>query len=568
MFHKTKRKMWMSDSKRLLLAACLLLFASKSLFAEYFVIRDYLVRVDFLPDGALQFEETINVEFTAERHGIFRKIPLANTVNGKYQELIVKNIQVENWSFSQERQGNELILKIGDPDIYVNGKQTYVIRYRVENGLNFFDDHAEFYWDVLGTSWPVLTEKFRFELHLPATLQLTDNDVRLYTGPPGSLGQDGTFRWERTGTDLVLLGETTRLFEPGEAVTVAINLPKDAFPKPDTLDVWYQLHGILLWPAGLLSAIIGLLFYSRNKRQAIMTEYQPPLDISPVIAGGFIDHSVDNNDVLALIPLLASRGYLKMDVEEKTALWVFKSQDVRFTQLKTGDSDLQPFERHFLEALFRTGNTVELDDLKDKFYVHLNSIRSEAKSWIKAQKWYEPDQRFNRFFAYGAAVLCGFFGLGAMNRNVIDGAICLGAAGLIFFFSRWFNQRNIAGNEIYKKLEGFRRFLVKAEKPILERLLKDDPQYFDKTLPYAVAFGEVKHWTGMFDGLLSEPPNWYRSHGQSIGPSRFSMDSFGSQFSSEMNTIGSVFSSSPSSSSSGGGGSSGGGSGGGGGGSW
>ncbi len=568
MCRKMKRKMWTSVSKRLLLALCLSLLTSKSLFAEYFVIRDYLVRVDFLPDGALQFEETINVEFTAERHGIFRNIPLANTVNGKYQELIVKNIQIENWSFSKERQGNELILKIGDPDLYVNGKQTYVIRYRVENGLNFFDDHAEFYWDVLGISWPVLTEKFRFELHFPASLQLSENDVRLYTGPPGSIGQDGTFRLEHGSAGQVLLGETTRLFEPGEAVTVAVNLPRDAFPKPDAWDVWYQLHGILLWPAGLLSAILGLLFYSRNKRQAIMTEYQPPLDISPVVAGGFIDHSVDNNDVLALIPLLASRGYLKMDVEEKTALWVFKSQDVRFTQLKTADSALQPFERHFLEALFRTGNTVELDDLKNSFYVHLNSIRSEVKSWIKAQEWYEPDQRFNRYFAWGAAVLCGFLGMGNIGRNVVDAAICFGAAGLIFLISRRFNQRNVSGDQIYKKLEGFRRFLVKAEKPVLERLLKDDPAYFDKTLPYAVAFGEVKHWTGMFDGLLSAPPNWYHSHSHSVGPRRFSMDSFGNQFSSEMNTIGSVFSSSPSSSGSGGGGSSGGGSGGGGGGSW
>jgi len=555
----------MSVFKRCLLAFCLPLFTAAPLFAEFFVIRDYLVRVDFLPDGALQFEETIVVEFTAERHGIFRNIPLANTVNGKYQELILKNIQVEKWPFSSERQGNDLVLKIGDPDVYVNGRQTYLIRYRVENGLHFFDEHAEFYWDVLGTSWPVLTENFRFELHFPATLSLTNADIRLYTGPPGSIGQDGAFQLE---PGPVLRGQTNRLFQPGEAVTVAVRLPKNAFPKPEAWNIWYQLHGVLLWPAGLLSALLGLLFYSRNKRQAIMTEFQPPLDISPVVAGGFIDHRVDNNDVLALIPLLASRGYLKMEVEEKTALWVFKSQDVRFIQLKEVDDALQPFERHFLVALFSSGKNVELDDLKNKFYVHLNSIRSEVKDWIHAQQWYEPDQRINRYLAYGAAGLCGFFGIGAINRNFIDGAICLAAAGLIFLLSRQFNQRNVAGNQIYKKLEGFRRFLVKAEKPVLERLLRDDPQYFDKTLPYAVAFGEVKHWTGLFDGLLSQPPNWYHTHGQSIGPRRFDMSNFGSQFSSEMNTIGSVFSSAPSSSGSGGGGSSGGGSGGGGGGSW
>ena len=566
---KMKLKMWRSVFKRCLLVVLLPVFTALPAFAEYFVIRDYLVKVDFLPDGALLFEETIEVEFVSERHGIFRNIPLANTIDGKYKELIIKKISVDNWPFSTERSGTEVIVKIGDPDRYVNGRQTYVIRYRVENGLNFFDTHAEFYWDLLGISWDVPIEKFRFSLHFPNKITLTNDDVRMFTGPAGSINNAGDFEIQSDAKNLVLSGQTNRVFSPGEAVTVAVRLPKNAFPEPEAWYIWYQLHGVLLWPAGLLSTLFGLFFYSRNKRQTIVTEFQPPLDISPVIAGGFIDHRVDNNDVLALIPLLASRGYLKMEVEEKTQLWVFTSQEVRFTKLRDADAGMAAFERQFLNALFDTGKMVDLDSLRNRFYVHMNSIRSEVKDWIDDQKWYEADQSTNRYIAYGAAGLCGFFGIGTLNRNPLDGFICLAVAGLIFFLSRYFNRRNAAGNIIYKRLEGFRRFLVKAEKPVLERLLRDDPAYFDKTLPYAVAFGEVKHWTRQFDGLLAQPPQWYHSSSsRSISPQRFSMDNFGSQFSSEMNNIGSVFGSSPSSSGSGGGGSSGGGSGGGGGGSW
>ncbi len=563
-----KPKMSTSAFKAFCLSLVCCLGFAFPLRAEYFVIRDYLVHVEFLPDGALQFDETIEVEFLSERHGIFRNIPLVNIVQGRRQELIIKDVQVDEWPVSKEYQGNDLVLKIGDPDRYVNGRQTYRIRYRVENGLNFFEDHAEFYWDLLGVSWTVVIDSFRFQLDFPCHLQLADQDVKAFSGAAGSTGNELSFQLIEGPKCQRLHGATIRPFAPGEAVTVAVRLPKDAFPQPSSWDVWRQLHGVLLWPAGLLSAMLGLLFYSRNRRQAIATEYQPPLDISPVIAGGFIDHAVDDNDVLSLIPLLASKGYLQMFVEEKEQLWVFKSKEVRFVELKPVDEHLNAFERKFMNALFQTGQTVYLSSLRNSFYKHLADIRSEVQAWIKAQQWYEPDQRINRFIAYGAGAVCLFFGIGTFGRDIVDGLICLGAGLSIFILSRFFNQRNVAGNKIYQRLEGFRRFVVKAEKPMLERLLQEDPTYFDKTLPYAVAFGEVQRWTRQFDGLMSQPPHWYHTSSFHAGsPQRFNMDSFGSQFSSEMNTIGSVFSSSPSSSSSGGG-SSGGGSGGGGGGSW
>ncbi len=569
MCRKTKRKMWTSVFNRRLLLLCLLLSGAAPAFAEYFVIKDYAVQVQFEPDGKLNFTETIAVEFLTERHGIFRAIPLVNYIDGERKELIITDIQVEGWPFTTSRENGNLMLKIGDADRYVNGRQIYVIRYRVENGLNFFKTHAEFYWDLLGISWEVPVEKFRFDLVLPAGLALTQNDVRLYSGQAGSTASDVRFDLAFDAGAVHVYGETQREFAPHEAVTAAIRLPKDTFPQPDPWDEWFRLHGLLLLPGALLSTVLGLLFYSRNRLQTIMVEYQPPLDISPAVAGGFIDHVVDNNDILALIPLLADRGYLEMEFEEETTLWVFKSRNLRFIKKKDAGPDLMPFERRFFEALFSYGDVVELDQLKDKFYTHLNKIRSQVKKWIETQEWYEPDQRTNRFISYGAAAICIVTGFISINRDNLEGFLMFGAAGVIFLLSRFFRQRNEAGNRMYKRLEGFRRFIVKAERPVLERLLRDDPKYFDKTLPYAVAFGEVKRWASQFDGLLQEPPNWYHTRGFGPGVSSFStMDAFSTQFSQEINQIGSVFSSSPSSSSGGGGGSSGGGSGGGGGGSW
>jgi hypothetical protein len=571
MFRIPKRRMsksvFKSAPRRLALIAALLLAACGPLAAEYFIIRDYGVVVRINPDGRLLFTETIEVEFTEPRHGIFRAIPLVNRIGGKRHQLIIEDIRVDGHTFERGRENNNLVLKIGDPDRYVEGRQTYLIRYEVANGLNFFKDHVEFYWDLLGVGWEVLVERFHFEVTLPPGLPLTEDDVRLYTGAAGSTGREAQLSVYASAPTPTITGHTERIFQPGEAVTLAVRLPLSAFPKPDETSIWLRLHGLLLLPAALLSGVLFLIGRSRNRRQAIMVEFMPPTDISPAVAGGFIDHEVENHDILSLVPLLAYKKYLRLEVEDEKRLWLFHHRNLRFVRLPAPDGVLPDFERTFLDSLFASGEEVELDSLKDRFYTHMNTIRDQVKAWIDSREWYEPDQARYRLLVFGAALVTGLAGVWALKRDNPDAWWILGAAALMVFLTRFFRRRNLAGNEIYKKLEGFRRFVVKAERPVLERLLRDDPLYFDKTLPYAVAFGEVKRWTRQFDGLLSEPPSWYYSPGRMAGQN-FDWGTFQSNFSEEINDIGSVFGSSPSSSSSGGGGSSGGGSGGGGGGSW
>ena len=131
----------------------------------------------------------------------------------------------------------------------------------------------------------------------------------------------------------------------------------------------------------LLAGVIAKVF-SRNKRQTIMTEYYPPEGVSPAIAGGFVDHSVDNNDVLCLIPHLANQGYLKLETREGKGL--FNKDEIIFTRLKQPEPGLFGFERDFLNGLFSYGDVVELRDLKDKFYTTMSSVKSSVKSWIQS----------------------------------------------------------------------------------------------------------------------------------------------------------------------------------------
>ncbi|HUR29890.1 MAG TPA: DUF2207 domain-containing protein [Saprospiraceae bacterium] len=547
----------------LLLPFWLLAFNAR---AEYFTIKHYHVNVTFNDEGNADFVETIEVEFSQPRHGIYRFIPFRNKISGRTVDYIIKDVDVEGYKFSRSKENNNLVLQIGDADVYVDGVQTYRIHYRVINPINFFEEHSEFYWDLLGISWETDVEDFTYEINFPSRVNLTENDVFGYTGTSGAKGTD----MELKVMPKKITGKTTKTFTPGEGVTVAVRFPKDTFPQPSGFANFLARHGlILIAPIFLLGGLLAR-FYARNKRQTIMTEFFPPEGISPVVAGGFVDHSVDNNDVLSLIPHLANKGYLRLEAEEGKGF--FKKNNIIFYKLKDAGKELMVFEEQFFNALFASGDLVELNALKDKFYSHMASVKLSVREWIKLQGWYEPDQKaMGCVTGLAGLIAAGWGAYAVFARQNLDGIWLAGAGFILFYFASRFNKRSPAGNVTYQKLEGFRQFVAKAERPVIERLMKDDPLYYDKTMPFALAFGYLKQWNKNFEGLLSQPPSWYSSP-MMYGSGLNSWNTFSENFPSEINSIDSVFASAPSGGSgggfSGGGGSSGGGGGGGGGGSW
>ncbi len=552
----------MSRLSHWLLCGLLVCAAFVQVQAEYFTITRYQVGVTFNAEGHADLEEVIEVQFSQPRHGIFRHIPLRSIVNGKKVDRLIRNVEVEGFKFKTSKKNQNLIIKIGDADKWVEGVQTYRIRYTVLNPLDFFEENSQFYWDLLGVSWPVVTERFEFALYFPGGIRLQEDDVRVFTGVSGAQGQSAV--WQVMSN--VVEGYSVQKFMPQEGLTIAVRLPRDAFKPMDKLTYFLKRHGLLLAIIPFLSFGVYGFVQTRNKKEVITTEYFPPEGISPSVAGGFVDHSVDPNDILCLIPHLANKGYLRLEMKPAQSIW--KKMDVTFYKLKEAGDDLMPFEKHFFQYLFSAGHVVNLESLRDKFYMHMISLQTEIKVWIKAQGWYETRQDKLGCIAIIAALAAIVWGVVALVAFENMDGIALIATGLVLFVLAFtFHKRTEQGNETYRRLEGFREFVNKAERPVIERLMHEDPRYYDKTMPFALAFGYLKKWNRHFEGLLTQPPSWYSHPSMYAGSPTQGWQDFSERFPAEISQIGSVFSSSPSSSSSGGG-SSGGGSGGGGGGSW
>ena len=79
-------------------------------------------------------------------------------------------------------------------------------------------------------------------------------------------------------------------------------------------------------------------------------------------------------------------------------------------------------------------------------------------------------------------------------------------------------KRTPYGNEMLGKLKGFRRFLETAEKPQLESLVMQNPEYFYNILPYTYALGVSDVWINQFESIALEARHWYKPAVGSLRP--------------------------------------------------
>ena len=562
----------------------LLFFISNSAYAEYFKITNYEVNINIHKNAVIDVEEIISVKFSALRHGIYRDIPYKYNVTpiadkkadrfgvfGKTYKINIINIETPGFENKVTKRGRYIRIRIGSKNKYARTNETYTIRYSVLGAINFFKDSSEFYWNIIGTKWKVNIEHVDFTVTFP---EYTPDENQVIA-VKGFYGDTDKIENLNIGNRIVS-GSINETLSPGTAVTVGIKFPKDliklsTFQKLKIMlfnNASYFIPVIVFIPLFILWFLLG-----KDKKVVKVTHFYPPKDMTSAEAGVLIDDSVDDKDLISLIFYWAANGLIEMEEIEKEGF--FDKKDFILTKLKDLPENAKPFERTIFYGLFpgSTGN-VRISTLKNNFYSYMEQAKKELNDEISNRHLYEPGTRLLGKIIMGAAFIF-LMGVGvsiALKRY--DYSISLGISTIItFFFGYIMPKKSQRGLEKYRILQGFADFIERVEKPKLKVLLKQDPSYFEKTIPYAIALNVMDKWTKKFDGLLSEPPRWY--HGTT--GSTFNAALFATSLNHSISTMNSTFVSKPSSSgagsggsifSGGGGGFSGGGFGGGGGGSW
>ncbi|MGH9462491.1 MAG: DUF2207 family protein, partial [Vicinamibacteria bacterium] len=243
---------------------------------------------------------------------------------------------------------------------------------------------------------------------------------------------------------------------------------------------------------------------------------------------------------------------------------------------------------------FSSGNSVMLSSLKEKFYTSIPGIRKAITRQLLAKELFPSDPEGVRTLYRGVGLAAAALpvGLGFVLSKLgwvtmslppsagifVPFAVFCGVLTLIIirFFAKAMPSKTPKGARLARYCLGFKEFVERVEQDRIERMATSDPRLFERVLPYAVVLGVADEWAERFEGLLTQPPNWYDSPSTSAGS--FYPRAMVSDLGHSMHAMGSTFTSRPSGSGRGrphrggsgfgGGGFSGGGSGGGGGGSW
>ncbi|MEW6720867.1 MAG: LemA family protein [Thermodesulfobacteriota bacterium] len=568
----------------LLLLAALLPGAAR---AEDFTIRSFRAAIEVRADASLRIVETIEAEFHRPRHGIFRDIPFryVDELGKKTVTPVridsVKDASGEAWNHRSERSGGVIRVRIGDPDRFVNGRQVYVIAYTVENAILFFPDHDELYWNVTGNGWPVPIEAASAAVTVAAVGKPLAVRTLCYTGPAGSRESACT----ATGAESGAAFSSTRPFGPGEGLTIVAGWEKGIVRMPSGWKAsLYRLDLARYWPFLIpLLAFVYMfsLWYRKGKDPStgnpLVVAYTPPeangRPLMPAEIGALIDERLDPRDISASVVDLAVKGYIKIE-ERKTEGLLLDKTDYALKKAKEPDGGLSSFESLLLDGIFRgRGPEAKVSDLKLSFYKNLEPLRNAAFRELQGMKCFgaDPSNVTGRYVLIAFLVL--FFGTGvAYAFRVLLGdtfslvPVATALSGVVILvFAPFMPVKTLKGVKLLGRIKGFEEFLLRAEKDRLERM--NDPNLFEKYLPYAIALDVSDRWADAFEEIAQEPPRWYAS---ADGPASFRPAVFHRSLDTALSGISTAMHSAPRSSGSGfsGGGSSGGGGGGGGGGSW
>jgi uncharacterized membrane protein YgcG len=546
--------------------------------AQDFTVTNYTVDITIEKDGYFDVIENYDLNFDIPKHGIYRTIQtqydLLNFEGKKEKRKIrISHIKVPNYKFDvpfdfvQKLQDN-MDIKIGDKDITLVGPQHYEIKYRVHHAFLFEESQIRFYWNIKPDGWNADFEQISFRVHVPENISISQENCFVYSGDRGTTTISKDFKVYYTNEGFSGTSSDNFISRPGQSVTVMINLPPNSITEEKPFWPFWEQYG-WLFLVGLLIMSFYILWqkFGRDDKVVTTTSYYPPKDMDPAMVGFLINDREDTSDLISLIPYWGARGLLKMEEIPKKG-W-FGSKDTKLIRIGHLQDNSPTYEKEIFIGLFGSGehmDTTEIlvSSLKDTFYTKMSSARSQLKQ--SAQPYYVVESKKVQTILYFGLVTMAIFltAIALFVWGPLAAVAVVLTCVLLIILNGYMIKKNDIGNLVLSELKGFRQFIKVAEENKLKMLLKDDPNYFESTMGYALAFGLFEKWAKKFDDLNIPPPSWYTS----TSSNAFTMHSFSKSFSKSMAATQSTMVSSPQSSSSSGGGSSGGGFGGGGGGSW
>ena len=212
-----------------------------------------------------------------------------------------------------------------------------------------------------------------YTLRYPNNYTPPFNEYQIVSGEDNAQEKNATIEW--TGTQIK--GESLAPLKPQENITIFLKLDKELIIRPAKPVPLFKRDKFWIIPIGF---IIWLLSFFKSIRKEeplgpVTDVYYPPSNMSPAEVGAYHDYKVHIEDLLALLPYWAQKGYIKIMSNGMTG----DDHDIYFQKLELLDKDAPDHEHTIFNAIFKNEDLVLLSEMKYK----MSSAMYKASNQIK-----------------------------------------------------------------------------------------------------------------------------------------------------------------------------------------
>ena len=425
-----------------------------------------------------------------------------------------------------------------------NQTRTFTLSYTAHGAVRIYPEGDQFWWKFIESGRGYTISASRVTVHLPAAADVNKMRATTYLGSSevpgaGRIADGSTFEFTSGPFSSGVEWELRAQFPHG---TVNANPPPWQTADDQLRENEARLKGqqnvfnliaLVISVVVLISGFLGLflLWYTRgrDKPAGLVSEYlpKPPENIPPGVAGTLVDESADMQDIIATVVDLARRGFMRIvEKSEPGFLGIGTTREFTYERLKDGGADLRPYEQKLFDKIFSSGDSIGLDELRNKFYTALPDIKDGLYDETVKEGYFgrTPHRTKLIYGGIGVAALvlvgaCGFLGY-ALISDYAPLAICVliafGASALgLIVLSPFMPKKTDKGSVSAAKWRAFKRYLENVEK---YTNVAEAKEQFDKYLPYAIAFGLEHSWMQKFQAVNTPAPIWYQPYGWSSYP--------------------------------------------------
>lgn len=507
-----------------------LVFPASADLAGYY-INNYHVDMQLNNDGSMAVKETIDVFFTEPRRGIYRSIPTRDPDTGRVVS-ISHFTSTSDPVASNSIVGGNYELTLWSANRTITGPHTYVITYTVDNaivpfgtqpatGANYVvvtwgstttqaTEWQEFYRNVIWKDRATTIDKVSFSIKMWKPRSFLSGESFLIYGRYWAKNTQGATLTQVNEQEVK--GEIRTQLAAYEAATVGLQFPAGFFALPANYEEFFfvknepwaqskiwrmvseviRLIGFLLPFIGFLVAFgiasiaeksIWSISWKRpnwKSNKAITPYYLPPKNIEPLQAFWFWYYGKNPRIITSIIYYWATKWWVHIEkVQTSSFLWLSKKEVYNLTETNINPHWTTNIELETLEEFFwpqdTNIDTVELKkDYSSSVYNKFQRIFNSLRQGFKPLQW-ENELVIHTFNVF--------------KRHTLT--------------EKW--------EKLFEEMRWFKEYLEKVERPVIEMELKNDPEYINKILPWAVLFWIETKLLYLIGDLIEASSNWWYS---------------------------------------------------------